>query len=873
MRAVRSGGHHGGWCGFSVLGAMIAAISLTMPAAAQSTDGDLEELRYVRGLVELRLVEVLETYLRTNPPTDDIGRRLHEIHRQRMHVAVLDPQHDDRRAELQRLLQLQRNLIDRHGRALLSPIWRLDLATDIYFGRAASEVATITALVGLPSDGERAEAHRIALEILSLIAEARLGFANLLLACETEAVQTDDITWTILRDRLAREEGEIRMPILEGVGTSIAERAGTSRTATSDLTTIAERMADASTRADGSWAILGQLHSALLWSMADSPAQARTLADRVLDNDRAGTGERLLAHLAIADTSRRHDDVATASRVIDQQTTTLLAESPDDLLGAVLMADQRFMLRTTARPDDVRAAIQSYIDLESISTLSRDQAQVIALDRLARVSGSADWELADLPPIMVVASARTMLRGSGDERETAIRLLKDLLATASADEATAKAAALYELGRAAMDDGDVAEAIVLLRRLAIDHPTSPDAERAMEAALVAAASAYRTAPTNPDHRVRLDETLSVALDRYPNLASIDRWRYEAGRLAWIDGKLPEAETWFRAVGGDTSWHADAWFMRVRLAMRVADEASDATERRRSLTEALSVIVDARRSITRDVDRGIITEDRLDDAGYYLACLRIFEAEAEITLGHAERAIDVLEDIERAPGLGGAALGRAMRARIDAYRAIGQPAGAVESIRAFLAADADAARRAIVTLLAALQLDVTAAIEESRDADAQRLAERNLLPVARALHESIRDLPLDAASTLAWLQVADVYRHAGRHAEAIPIYDRLAVTHGGSLQILLGQAESQFGLGGEAALGKAMTIYRRLAAAGESEVGDVFWLSQLRMLQILDRMDRNTDRIAPRILQLRQRDPNLGTDRVRRGFEALGMKYR
>ena len=47
---------------------------------------------------------------------------------------------------------------------------------------------------------------------------------------------------------------------------------------------------------------------------------------------------------------------------------------------------------------------------------------------------------------------------------------------------------------------------------------------------------------------------------------------------------------------------------------------------------------------------------------------------------------------------------------------------------------------------------------------------------------------------------------------------------------------------------------------------------MRMLQILDRTGRNTDKIVPRIRQLRQLDRNLGGLRFRREFERLQNRY-
>ena len=89
------------------------------------------------------------------------------------------------------------------------------------------------------------------------------------------------------------------------------------------------------------------------------------------------------------------------------------------------------------------------------------------------------------------------------------------------------------------------------------------------------------------------------------------------------------------------------------------------------------------------------------------------------------------------------------------------------------------------------------------------------------------------------------------------------------EAVFGQAECLFHLPGDRDA-EAMIIYRRIGSAGPN--GVYYWPAQLRMLQILDRTGRNTDRIAPRIRRLRQQDSQLGGERWRRGFETLLNKY-
>jgi hypothetical protein len=121
--------------------------------------------------------------------------------------------------------------------------------------------------------------------------------------------------------------------------------------------------------------------------------------------------------------------------------------------------------------------------------------------------------------------------------------------------------------------------------------------------------------------------------------------------------------------------------------------------------------------------------------------------------------------------------------------------------------------------------------------------------------------------------ADAYRFGEAYIEALRLYDRLLADAPDALEPLLGRAECLHGLGGSERLAEAMAIYRRLAASGPDIDERAYWLSQLRMLQILDRVQRNTDQIAPRIERLRLEDPDLGGARYRRAFEQLEARHR
>ena len=125
-----------------------------------------------------------------------------------------------------------------------------------------------------------------------------------------------------------------------------------------------------------------------------------------------------------------------------------------------------------------------------------------------------------------------------------------------------------------------------------------------------------------------------------------------------------------------------------------------------------------------------------------------------------------------------------------------------------------------------------------------------------------------------VRIADSLRLSGRYAQARVIYQQLLVQTPAGLQLLFGRAVCLFGEGGDG-LAEAMGIYRRLAAVGpgqDTAARRYYWQAQMRMLEILDRTGRNTDKIAPRIRRLRQVDADLGGERFRRTFQRLQNKH-
>jgi tetratricopeptide (TPR) repeat protein len=227
------------------------------------------------------------------------------------------------------------------------------------------------------------------------------------------------------------------------------------------------------------------------------------------------------------------------------------------------------------------------------------------------------------------------------------------------------------------------------------------------------------------------------------------------------------------------------------------------------------------------------------------------------------------------------LAEALRVRFAAYKALKQPEAAAAEIERFLDASPESSGGgggggtggAIVPMMESLQREVQALIDDGKDSDATDLARRTLLPVAKIVEQRVATMPGSPRDhAIVEQKIADAYRLSGENLSAVAIYERLLVSQPDATPLLMGRAECLYQLGGEERLAEAMNVYKRIAAAGTSAGAENYWLSQLRMLQVLDTINRNTAQIVPRIERLRQQDPNFGGERFRRGFDYLRQKW-
>jgi tetratricopeptide (TPR) repeat protein len=747
-----------------------------------------------------------------------------------------------------------------------------DQAADLLFEVLPVDGSGLTTLFGVPSAEQKHRAESVARDLTRYADEAELEIELAILAIESAPEYQRDVVLQQRRRRLADTQRDRRIPFLRGVGAClraelIAEDPQSRRTS---FETAAALLGSLDGKLAGGLAAEASLYRAVALAGLEELDAAQGLFETVAADPASPPGSVLAARLGLVEIRSTRDGPEAGLRLLEEIEQQ---NGAGDLLVAMLIADQRFLLRrqvassaTGNRRDHLMTeAYESYLEiLDADLGLSTDDALTVVLAKLVSATDD-DTPLDRLPPMVTVARAEQLTQDEGSRAE-GIGMVEAALAR---DDLAARerAAALWGLARALYASEQAVAAAERFIELARDLPAAPEAQRAIEAGVSIAADLYSEVPQQAAARRLLNEGLDLLLRQYTTLATFDQWRYLAGQVALREGRFREALDHFDQIAPDSERRLDAQFMRADAMRRWMRASTDPRERRRLAGEALDTIDRVRPGIEASGPAG----ERAAAHREYLARLSIFASEALIERGEPERAIEKLEELEAHPVPDQAVVAEALRVRIGAYQLAGRPDEARRALEHFIGTST-AAGSMVGPVLAAIEADVVDLIERNRPADALTLAEQQLVPLAELVEQWLSEHRVDRRDEVRLRRrIAEAYRLGERFRDGLGHYDHLLRDHSNAVSLLFGRAECLYGLG-DARLAEAMAIYKRIAAVGGAEAGRYYWQSQLRMLEILDRVGRNTEQIVPRINRLRRQDPELGGPHLRRAFDTLESKY-
>lgn len=856
---------------------VVVVIAIVSNASAQSIEQQLDRERFLRGLSELRLPEVLAEYIETHPAQNAVEKADYEIAAQK--IIVHDPNFSaaKREAAAKAVLKIRSTVITNHPNDIRLCTWRAEQASDLFFLILPFEASGITTLFGYPSKQQKNRAKDIASQMNEVMAEAEIDIEDAILELESRPDYANDFVAQMKKRRLVDEERDQRIPFLRGIGAFLHAQLNVSnRSEKVELFEIAaELLIELTELLDGQAKQTAQLYGGMALSKIGESYAADLLLKEVINQS---NDPRLVlsAHLASTQNLAIKDGLQAG---IDALTT--LSERPiatKDIFLQILIADQKYLLnRKLAAQSDlqdkykfIKEAFYSYTHLLNRNLrIDRDIVQAVVFSRLTLVVSDDNTQLDKLPALVSIARAKH-LASNENTRSDGIELFNKTLERSDLPDSE-KAIAIFALASARFAAGQPEQAIKAFTLLAKEHVTDRNAQRSIELAAAIATDLFRQSPNDDNYRIILHDTLDLLLSRYPNLAKVDQWRYTYGQLELAEERYDIALKIFGKITPDASQWVDAQFMKINVLHSWAYKQERAADKKDRYQQLLTEIPIARDKLIRaanssnEKNRSLILNRKI-------LRLRIFEAEALLATNDPQQAVLVLARIETDPSIDNTLLGEALLIRIDAYYAAGRSDDVPAELDSLIKLSPVEAGSILSNMLQSRKLSVEDLLKISLDDQAVKQAQLELLPIAQAIERWIagegNSLDNDALNAPR-LSAADGLRLSLNYSDALKLYEDLILSRPDAVEALFGQAECWIN-SGETNLANAMRTYRRIAAAGEGS--KYYWPSQLRMLQILDRIGRNTDKIAPRIRRLKKRNSTLGAERWRRGFELLQNKY-
>ena len=842
-------------------------------AIAQSLETRLDEDRYLRGLTELQLPEVLEQYIADNADAPPERQAVYEIARQRLVLRRPGLPPVDRRAAIEAMLAIRAALIDAHPGHPDRATWRADQGADLLFELLSLDGSATTLLTGVPSRMQIAELARVAddLERHMSIAEVEVERAVRMLRSGDDAESFAALT---RRRRLVEEERDRRIPFLRGIGAYLQAallelEAGSNAADRAELYGLAaDALEPLIDDLDGVVGARVRLYCGLaLAGLGEMDAAALLLAAVDADAE-AHVSDRFIARLSPIVLRRRSGQFAGARALLEAMRDA--GDWPEDTFFQLLLDDQAFLIsrdESRAAPAGQRVAALGDAYAVWITALEETLSAVAEREAiiLARMTAAIEPEapLTDLPPLVSVARADRLGRDP-ETRQEAIVLYRSILERRRLTEGI-EAMVLVRLGQSLRDEGMVAEAIDVLLRLVAGHQAHPSAPAAAETAAALALRAHRESP-DAAARERVLHSLAVLDQRFPTLPTINRWRLAGGQFALAEHRYDDAIERFESISTNNESRLRGRYLAAVAHRGAARSIAGQPGEAGRWADAIAAFDGVQAELQAAADRA--TGAAKDELIAWHIHIDVFRAEAEVAVGRPQIALGRLAGLETRQIIPMHVLADLLRTRIAAHGALGNVAAAHDQLREFLRAAPVQVSGVLRPMLDVVEADVTSSLAVGDEAEARDIAERELVPLLEILVEWMDGTTIGPAEREALsLRVANGLRLAGRYAEALPRYDELLADRPASLSYVLGRAECLFGLGGDH-LGAAMLLYRRIANMGVDAGGDAWWQATVRSLQVLDIVNRNTDRIGPRIQQLRQLDPELGGERWRRALEAL-----
>jgi tetratricopeptide (TPR) repeat protein len=477
----------------------------------------------------------------------------------------------------------------------------------------------------------------------------------------------------------------------------------------------------------------------------------------------------------------------------------------------LVLGDADFRLALAAPENTMSASPpwQGWLDsLTAATARQRVAVRQSVLDRIAANCGGHSSAVVQL------ANALKLLRAAESRQQGAAELDAALSVSTARVPVELRVMAELELGRAELLLGRARDGTMRLLRFAQEHSADPSSRNAIDAAVIAARAIGDPA--------LLATALATAVERFPDHPDHHAWRIEAAALALSP---------------------DASLLAVRdPAPRRFARAVEALER----------------------------ADRLRSTDMPMrADLAIAAAEAANEMRHADDALAALNRVADPTGVSGVAPGipqdlrdRLLEERITALAISGRSIDGDRWVSIEREANQSATANACARVLRRqIPTDLASGLIEPPDAEVRNRISR-LADATLRMAPPTPERDEIAVCALLLAQVPDA---------ALPVARRVVAARGERADALLALAECIYAVGDQTALAESMQIYTRLARSA-TDGTPMWWIAELRRLQILERVNKNLDVISPRVARLQAAHPDLGGPAMHSQFLALAARH-
>jgi len=859
---------------FGPLAAILAAAVAAPSVHADDLWSRLDHDRFVERLGSQGLDRVLDALDRAEPAESTIESLRRRLARARIPLFAEDRTPESVTAAALEAIALRDGLLVECGES--DPLRGRhlgDQVEEILLWLLPAEGADLAARFGAPTPAERALIDRWLPLAEAMSAESMRASEAAIASIDREAAGGSLGPLRSIERRRIAEELDPRLTFLRGLALAMSAEL------LADVPDRAERRREAiallEPRRDAAAPDLSEL-ARLEIGLARSALREHAAAIRELEAlaaDAAATRRRRFEARAaiVVDEARRGDP--------DNALRRLAALRRQDAADPALLAfelpwadlEHRLRVEDAARrdlPPDAAAlaAVAPWLELvERLPRAERDAFVPAILERL-RVAGAA---IEPPPPLVVLArvEARRASREQEGPDPASAAELEEALRRSEAGSST-RVLLLRALARASIEDARWSDAVRLLVELAAGTPDDPLAVPAIDAAVELATNLAATESAEADSlepRRLAGDVLRTALVTFPRHPRRDAWLLASAGFATTEGRFDDAIDSLSLVAADGPEARAARVQSLETATRAA-EAAEGRDVARWIDRAEAWLrqlepwpVDPPERVDPEVHRSLGVRVALARARLHLLADRPAAALVEVATIREVAALSREQAVE------------GVRIRLAAFDRLGRADEAAAELRRLSeTGDAEAGE----LLASRLEVALAAARRAEGDGDAERAARigrESAGPLAEALL-AWADGRATPPRTRQLLLVSEGLRRAGRPTPALEVTRRIDPRFGSVREVVIERAECLFASGRLEDLAEAMTLYRRIAASSEEE-SPAWWLAELRQLQILRRVGRDSHRIPPRIERLRQVDEELGGEGIRRELEALLLELR